>query len=177
VDAATHSLLQDQRLVTKVYFPRILIPVAAALPGLLDVAIGLVLLGAALLVTGQLPGARVVVVPLLVVSLLVVTTGIGLLGASAAVRYRDARHVVAMLVQLLFFATPLAYPSTVVPERWRPLYFLNPLAGIVESLRWGLTAAPAPGWAALASVVGGLLVVLFGVLAYLWGERAFADVI
>jgi lipopolysaccharide transport system permease protein len=177
VETTNTSLIDDNLLVTKVYFPRILVPLAASLPALVDVALASAVILVALLITGAGINPAIALSPLLLVALVAVTAGVGLLSATFTVRYRDTRHVTTMGVQLLFFATPLAYPSSVVPHSWRPVYFANPLAGIVEGLRWSVAGGPGPGLAALMSAVGGLVVIVAGLLAYLAGERRMADVI
>jgi ABC-type polysaccharide/polyol phosphate export permease len=175
--AATASLVANAALVTKVYFPRVAAPLASVLPRLVDLAVTLVLLAGVLLVTGTLPGPQVVLLPLVVLWAVVLAFGVGLSLATVQVRFRDAHHALSLLVQLWLYASPVAYPSSLVPEQWRWAYALNPVAGLLDAARWVLLDTRPPGAPALLSlaVTAGLLVV--GVRVFAAGERRFADVI
>lgn len=174
----SQSLVSHSDLVTKVYFPRLLLPIGALLPGLVDLAIGLLLASAVAVWLGVAPGLAVVTLPVWVVLLVAASAGIGLVFCSLNVRFRDVRYVFPMLVQLLFFLTPIAYPADLVSGGWRYVYGLNPFAVVVSGLRWALLG-PAEGPRAWWSMSVVTTVVLFALGLWLFqrGERRFADII
>ena len=177
IAAVTGSLLGDPALVTKVYFPRLVIPLAAVLPGLVGLAIGLAALGALMAVAGHGPPVALAALPLVILFAVVVALGVGLWLSTLNVLYRDVGHGVPFLVQLWFFASPVAYPSSVVSDAWRPLYAVNPVAGLIDATRAVLLGGPLhPG--ALAISCGSAVVLLAGgILCFQRLERRFADVI
>lgn len=177
--AATQSLSGQQQLITKVYFPRVLLPLTSALAGLVDLAIAGVVLGIVLLLHGFVPGVTALVAPLFVALLVVTAVGAGLWLAALNARFRDVRHAVGFLVQLWMFASPVAYPMDLVPERWRWLYGLNPVAGSIEGFRWAVTGVGAPpSLEVTVASAGCALVVLAGGLVYLRRtEGTLADVV
>src|SRR5262249_45585628 len=132
------SLVNEQRLITKVYFPRVAVPLASVLSGLVDFAVTFVLvLGLMVYYAVPLTWA-LLAVPLLVLFALAAARGVGLWLAALNVQSRDVRYPLPFLTQLWLFLTPVAYPSSMVPPEWRPLYGLNPMAGVVEGFRWAL---------------------------------------
>jgi len=177
LNAATASLVANSALVTKVYFPRVAAPLASVLPRLVDLAVTLVPLAVLLVVTGTLPGPQVVLLPLVVLWAVALAFGVGLALATVQVRFRDAHHALTLLVQLWLYASPVAYPSSLVPAEWRWAYALNPVAGLLDAARWVLLGTRPPGLPVLVSlaVTAGLLVL--GVRVFAAGERRFADVI
>ncbi len=175
---SSNSLVAEQRLITKVYFPRLIVPVASVLSGLVDcaVALGLVLLGMAVL--GLAPTPAILCVPLFAGFALLTALAVGLWLAALNVQYRDVRYTIPFLTQFWLFASPVAYPASLVPEAYRPLYGLNPMAGVIEGFRWALLGTDAPNWglmAVSAAVVALLLV--GGVLYFRRMESTFADVV
>lgn len=177
VDAATGSLVSNSPLVTKVYFPRVAIPLASVLPRLVDFGVSLVLL-AVLLVVEQHPlGPQVLLLPVIVVWSVLLAFGIGLIFATIQVRYRDAHHAMTLLMQLWLYASPVAYASTLVPAAWRWAYSLNPLVGLLDTARWATLGTPPPGVYALPSVATGLVTFIFGVNLFARNERHLDDVI
>ncbi len=172
-----NSLVEHSELVTKVYFPRLAAPLATALPGLLDLGLALVLLVPLMAYYGIVPTWAIVTFPLWVAALLIALVGIGLLLATLNVEYRDVRHLVNLGIQLWLFASPVAYPASLVHGGLRYLYYLNPVAGVVEGFRWCLLAGPAPGTPALASLGSGLALLYLGIRFFQASERRFADVI
>ena len=177
LNESANSLVGSRQLITKVYFPRLAIPLATVLAGAVDFAIGFVLLLVVMAGYGVVPGARVLmIVPLL---LLGFTTafGAGLWLAALNVQYRDVRYVLPFLTQLWMFVTPIVYSSSIVPERWRPLYALNPMVGVVDGFRWALLGTPGPSGAIAASVIAAFALAAGGALYFRRMERAFADVI
>jgi lipopolysaccharide transport system permease protein len=177
VTKATQTLVQNAALVSKVYFPRLIAPLAAVLPGLLDLFIALSLLAALIPLYGGSVGWAVLTVPLWVVPLMAAGLGVGLWLGTLNVSYRDVNQGVSLLVQLWLFVSPVAYPSSAVPEPWRVAYFLNPAAGAIEGFRWALLDAPWPGPGVLVSLATTAVVLAGGVLYFLRMERRFADVI
>ena len=176
--ASASSLVSNERLVSKVYFPRLILPLSAVLAGLVDFVIALAALLVLMRLYGLWPGWAIVTLPLF--TLLAVATAIAVgLGLSAlSVRYRDVRHALPFLTQFWLFATPIAYPSSLLPERLRPLYGLNPMAGVVEGFRWALLGQGNPPSALiLVSTIVVVLGLALSLLYFLRVERSFADII
>ena len=172
------SLVANERLVTKVYFPRLVVPVASVLAGLVDFAIAFAVLLGLMVYYGVAPTPAIWTLPLFLLLALLAAFAVGLGLSALNVRFRDVRHTLPFLTQFWLFATPIAYPASLVPERWRPLYGLNPMAGVVEGFRWALLGrgeAPGPMLAVSSLVV--LLGLWASVLYFLRVERTFADVI
>lgn len=174
---ATGSLVNDATLVSKIYFPRILAPAAAVLPGLVDMMLALTLLAVLMPVFGVAPTWAILTTPLWVVPLVAAALGTGLWLGALNVSYRDVGQAIGLLVQLWLFASPVAYPSSEVPEQWRTLYFLNPMTGVIEGFRWALIGGPWPGTRLLVSLAVIAAVLTGGLLYFLRLERRFADVI
>jgi ABC-type polysaccharide/polyol phosphate export permease len=177
VTRATQSLIANSALVTKVYFPRLLAPAAAVLPGLIDLVLSLVILGLLMPLYRTPPTWAILTAPLWLVALVAATLGIGVLLGTLNVSYRDVNQGIALLVQLWMFVSPVAYPSSVVPSAWRVAYFLNPMAGVVEGFRWALVGTPWPGPAIFISIGTTLLLLVAGIGYFQRMERRFADVI
>jgi lipopolysaccharide transport system permease protein len=175
---SSNSLIANERLITKVYFPRLIIPLAATLAGLVDFAIALVMLIGLMVYYGIAPTAAIWTLPLFVVLALVTALGVGLWLSALNVQYRDVRYTLPFLTQFWFFLTPIAYPASLVPGAWRALYGLNPLAGVVEGFRWALLGASGPpGELLLVSALAALGLFFSGALYFQRTERAFADVV
>jgi lipopolysaccharide transport system permease protein len=177
IQGAANSLVGNTSLITKVYFPRLLIPAATVVSGLVDLAV------AALVLAGLLAWHRITIswtvllLPAIVGLTLVLTLGIGLWLAALNVKYRDVRVIVPFVVQLWMFATPVVYPQSLVPEPWRELTVLNPMVGVVEGCRWCLFGGDVPA-RALAVTLGASLALLGGgALFFRRMERTFVDVI
>jgi lipopolysaccharide transport system permease protein len=176
---ASNSLVAEQRLLSKVYFPRLIVPTAAVLGGLVDFAIALGLLAVAMPFFHMHPGWQVVTLPLFVLFAVVAALSVSLWLSALNVQYRDVRYTLSFLTQLWLFLTPVAYPSTKVPAAWRPLYGLNPMAGVVEGFRWALLgdSQPPPGPMMFVSVAITLLLLVGGLFYFRRMERGFADVV
>lgn len=177
LNSVTASLVTNSSLVTKVYFPRLSVPLSALLPGLIDLGVALTVLVVAVLIFGQLPGIAVLTLPLWTVALVFATVGPGLLLATLNVRYRDVHHAFGLLIQLLFFASPVAYPSTVVDGGWRYVYALNPVSTVLDGFRWALLRAPAPGLPAVVSAAVAAVLAWAGLRYFVAAERRFSDII
>ncbi len=177
VGNAGTSLVSQQHLLTKIYLPRLLVPAASVVGSLVDMAIASLVMAALLVYYGISPWWGIVAVPILVLLLTAVATGAGLALASMTVTYRDFRHLIPFMLQCWMFLSPVVYPVTIVPERWRWVMMLNPLTGIIEGFRSALLGRPWQ-WASLsvsaAISVGALL---FGIYFFRRAERRFADVV
>ena len=175
---ASNSLVGSSHLITKVYFPRLIIPTASLLSGVVDFLIAFGLLLGMMLFYGIMPTLNVFWVPALVLLTLVTALGVGLWLSALNVQYRDVRFAVPFLAQLWMFATPIAYPSSLLPEKWRVLYGLNPMAGVVEGFRWALLGtATRPGAMIFASAGAALVILVSGAFYFRRMERNFADVV
>ena len=177
VDSATTSLVTNSSLVTKVYFPRVAAPLASVLPRLVDFGVSLCLFAVFLVVSGRLPGVQVIFLLLAALWAVVLAFAVGLSLATVQVRFRDAHHGLNLLMQLWLYASPVAYPSSLVPPDWRWVYALNPVAGLLDTARWALLGTPAPGMDILASLAVTAVLLAIGVRTFARGERQFADVI
>jgi lipopolysaccharide transport system permease protein len=170
------SLVNNRELLTKVYFPRLVIPLAGVLVGLVDFLLAFTVLVAMMIYYGVVPTAAVVTLPLLVLLACATAFSLGLWLAVLNVRYRDVRYTIPFLLQFWLIATPIAYPASLVPERWRMLYALNPMVGVVDGFRWALIGTPDtlhPSAFISIGVVGVLLI--GGLLYFRRMERTFAD--
>jgi lipopolysaccharide transport system permease protein len=175
---ASNSVVQHEHVITKIYFPRLVLPLASVLGGLLDFAIALTVLLGMMLFYGIVPTTAIWTLPLFVLLAVATALGVGLWMSALNVQYRDVRYAVPFLIQFWLFATPIAYPSSLVPQRWRALYGLNPMAGVVEGFRWvllGQAQAPGPLLAVSAAMVA--LLLLTGLYYFRRMERTFADVV
>lgn len=177
VDAASRSLVERADLVTKVYFPRLHMPLAAVLPGVLDLGISLLLLGALAFAYGVVPGAAVILLPLWVGAAVLVAFAAGVWLATLNVEFRDVRHALGFIVQVWLFASPVVYPSSLV-DGWAAYVFaVNPLVGVLDGFRWSALGGPAPGADALVSLAAGVVLLVTGLVYFRRAERRFADVI
>jgi lipopolysaccharide transport system permease protein len=176
LQVTTSVVVDSQTIITKVYFPRLILPISAALSGLVDFAIGFVVLGIFTVVYGIRPTLAALWLPALLALAFFTALGVGLWLSALNALYRDVRYVIPFLVQFWMFASPVAYPSTLVPEKWRWLYGLNPMAGVIDGFRWAITGrGQAPGLLLLASAFAVALVVLGGLFFFNRMETAVAD--
>jgi ABC-type polysaccharide/polyol phosphate export permease len=171
------ALVRNATLVTKVWFPRLAAPVAALIPGLADLLVALIVLVPLCVYYGVTPGPAIVALPLGVLLLAATALGVGLALGTLHVRYRDVGHAIGLLVQLWLFASPVAYPSTLVDPDRRWLYYLNPVAGGLDIMRAALLDAPWPGTPVLASFAVAAVLLVVGGAVFARGERRFADII
>lgn len=173
-----NALVADERLVTKIYFPRLLLPVAAVLSGLVDLGVAMLILLPWAAITADLSLLRVLLVPVAIVPILLASAGLSTLLSSLNVRWRDLRQVAPFLVQLLVWATPVAYPLSLVPEGWRFAILLNPATPAVELFRSAvLGSAPPPMWSIWLSLGASTGIFLLGTLVFRSVEKSFADYI
>ena len=171
------SLSGYQHIISKVYFPRLIIPIGAVIAPLVDFAIGFVILIGFMMWYRITPGPSIVWLPALMLLALATAASVGVWLAALNVRYRDVRYVVPFVVQLWMFATPVAYPASLVPARWRAVYGLNPMAGVIEGFRWALAGGPAPGVITVVSAAVVVVLIAGGAIYFRRLEGTFADVI
>jgi lipopolysaccharide transport system permease protein len=173
---ATNVVVEHQRMITKVFFPRLILPFSAVLSGLVDFAIGFVVLIIFTLAYGIRPTMTVFLLPLFLALAVLTALGIGLWLSALNALYRDVRYLIPFIVQFWMLASPVAYPSSMVPERFRWIYGLNPMAGVIEGFRWALTGkGQAPGTVLVASVVMVVVAVFGGLLFFSRMEGSIAD--
>jgi lipopolysaccharide transport system permease protein len=172
------SVVANANLITKVYFPRILLPIAAVLSGLIDFAVSFAFLIAMMLWFGLLPSWNVLLLPLFVLLTMLTAMSVSLWLAVINVRYRDVGQAMPFLIQIWMFASPVAYPVSVVPEKWRLIYDLNPMAGAIEGFRWALFNNGNPPFEVMiVSTVIVLALLAGGVVFFKRMEDTFADTI
>jgi lipopolysaccharide transport system permease protein len=175
---ATNIVVDQQRVITKIYFPRVILPISSVLSPLADFAISFAMFIVLMLYYHIVPTRALVWLPLFMLLAVLTALGVGLWFSALNALYRDVRYVVPFLVQFWLFASPIAYSSSIVPPRWRVVYGLNPMVGVVEGFRWSLTGrGQPPGGIALASSAAVLLVVLGGLMYYNAMESTIADVV
>ncbi len=163
----TNVVVDNQRLITKVYFPRLILPISSALSGLVDFAIGFVVLAIFTVAYGIRPSLAALWLPVLLILAVFTALGVGLWLSALNALYRDVRYVVPFLVQFWMFASPVVYPSSLVPEKWQWLYGLNPMTGVIDGFRWAITGqGQAPSLILLASSAVVALVVLGGLFFF-----------
>jgi lipopolysaccharide transport system permease protein len=174
----TQSVVEQRGMITKVYFPRLVLPLSAVASGLLDFAIGFVVFLGMMLYYRIHPGKAILLFPAFLFLAMATALGAGLWLSALNAIYRDVRFVVPFLIQFWLFASPVAYPSSLVPVRWRWLYGLNPIAGVIEGFRWCLTGRGQAPSLLLAASVGAVIVVLIGGLVFFRKmEATIADVV
>lgn len=175
---AGNSLIGSQHLITKVYFPRLVIPIAAVLGGLVDFGISFAVLLALMLWYGIVPTLAVVTIPLFIILAIATALGVGLWLSALNVKYRDVRYTIPFLTQFWLFLTPVAYSSSLVPAKWRAIYGLNPMAGVVDGFRWALLGEKeAPGPMLAVSIVITVALLVSGLYHFRRTEASFADTI
>jgi lipopolysaccharide transport system permease protein len=177
LSASGNSLIGSANLISKVYFPRLIVPAASVLAGVLDFSIAFLVLLGMMFYYGVAPGWSISLVPLLLLLTMGTALGVGTWLAALNVEYRDVRHAMPFMIQLWMFATPIVYPLSLVPERYRWLVALNPMAGIIEGFRAALLGRPFQ-WGPLAIAAAlSLLLLLAGAFYFRRAEKNFADVI
>jgi len=178
IGLASNSLIHNHTLITKVYFPRVLLPTGTALAGLLDFAIAALLLVAMMIYYHLKVSWLLLLTPLAVLLMVMLTLGVSMFLAAISVRYRDVKYVLPFLIQLLLFATPIIYPVTMVPKRFRPILALNPCWGMVDSFRACLLPNQPVDFKLIGVSIGLTFVVFAGGLRYFHkSEKSFADII
>jgi lipopolysaccharide transport system permease protein len=178
MQAATNVVVEQQRVITKVYFPRVILPISSVVSGLLDFVISFVVLICMTFYYRIVPTKAVLWLPFFTLLAVLTALGVGLWLSALNALYRDVRYVLPFLVQFWMFASPVAYPSSLVPANWRGLYGLNPMVGVIEGFRWALTGHGQPPGALMAASSAGVgLLVLSGLIYYHAVEGKIADVV
>jgi len=173
---ATNVVVEHQRMITKVFFPRLILPFSAVLSGLVDFAIGFIVLVIFTLSYGIRPTFAALLLPLFLILAVLTALGIGLWLSALNALYRDVRYLIPFIVQFWMLASPVAYPSSMVPERYRWIYGLNPMAGVIEGFRWALTGkGQAPGAVLIALGVMVCVTLFGGLLFFNRMEGSIAD--
>jgi lipopolysaccharide transport system permease protein len=176
ITECTNSLVADQRLITKVYFPRIIIPLATTMSAIVDFAISAGLLVALMFFYGVVPGIEIVWLPVFILLMLIAALGVGFWLSALNVEYRDVRYALPFVNQFWLFVTPVVYSSSLVPERWRLLYGLNPMVGVIEGFRWsllGVGKGPSPMLAISATIA--IVLFISGIIWFHRREQTFVD--
>ena len=175
---SSNSLVASANLISKVYFPRLAIPVSSVLSGVVDFAISFLLLIGMMAFYHQMPSFRCVFLPLFFLLAFITVLGVGLWLSALNVEYRDVRYTVPFLTQFWMFATPIVYPSSLLHGVWRTLYGLNPMVGVIEGFRWALLGSnTAPGPIIAASSFASILILVGGAFYFRRMEKTFADLI
>jgi lipopolysaccharide transport system permease protein len=175
---SSNSLVGSSKLITKVYFPRLVIPLATVLAGVVDFLLALLVLLGMMLYYQIQPTINVLWLPLFLLLAVVTSLGVGLWLSSLNVKYRDVRYVVPFITQFWLFATPIAYPSSLLHEPWRTIYGLNPMVGVVEGFRWALLGTRISAWSiVLVSALVALVVLITGAFYFRRMEKTFADIV
>lgn len=173
-----NSLLTDSRLITKVYFPRLIVPLASTFSAMIDLAVSLTVLGALMMIYGVMPTWRLLTLPLFIGLAALTATGVSLWLTALNVRYRDFVHAMPFMLQVWMFASPVAYATSIVPEQWRLLYGLNPAVAFIEGLRWAVlgTSSITRETVTIAVAIG-TMVFISGAFFFRRVERGFADTV
>lgn len=175
---ASASLQAQSNLITKVYFPRLVLPISAMLSAMVDFLVALASLAVVLLAFGVQPGLALLTLPFWVALLFAAGLGLGTLAAALSVQYRDLQHALPVLVQLILYASPVAYATSAVPERLLPYFLANPLTGMLDGFRWSVLGSAPPHMTGVAlAVVGAAAALVVGAMVFARLERRLADVI
>lgn len=177
VSDAGNSLVDAQSMIKKIYFPRLVIPLSKAISGLVDLGVTLICLIAIMIYYGVSPGVNVIYLPIFIILMLISGLTAGIIISALTTRYRDFSFVVPMLIRIGLFATPIAYPATLVPAQYKLLYYLNPMAGIVEGFRWSLIGVGSPEPYMFYSIALLLFIAIYGLHYFAKVERIMADIL
>jgi lipopolysaccharide transport system permease protein len=178
LNQSSNSLVGSANLIKKVYFPRLVVPISSVISGVFDFILAFVVLLGMMLYYGIFPTVNIVWLPFLLLLTFITSLGVGLWLSALNVHFRDVRYTVPFLTQFWLFATPIAYPSSLLSEPWRTLYGINPMVGVVEGFRWALLGTDtAPGAIILVSSLMALSLLVGGAFYFRRMERSFADVV
>lgn len=178
VTESANSLVTDQRLISRIYFPRIIVPTTSVAAALVDFSVAFVVFLGIMAWYGFTPGLHTLYLPLFLLLMLITALGVGYWLSALNIEYRDVAQVLPFLSQFWMFLTPVVYSSTLVPERWRVLYALNPMVGVVEGFRWSLLGVgPGPSAMLAASAAVALAIFISGIFWFRSRERTFADAV
>jgi len=174
---SSNSLVENRQMLTKVYFPRLIVPLASVLAGLVDFAIACVVLVGMTLYYDIVPGWGMLTLPFFTLLALAAALAVGLWLSALNVKYRDVRYAIPFLAQFWLFITPVAYSSTLVPDKWQILYGVNPMVGVVDGFRWALLGKTPPGPMLVVSMVATVLLLAGGLFFFRRMEKSLADII
>lgn len=174
---SSNSLIQDAQVLTKVYFPRLIIPLASVIAGLVDFAIAFVVLVGIMFYYDIIPGWAMITLPLFAVLAVAAALAVGLWLSALNVKYRDVRYTIPFLAQFWLFVTPVAYSSSLVPPEWQTVYRINPMVGVVDGFRWALLGKSPPGPMLIISVAATALLLIGGLFYFRRMEKSFADIV
>jgi len=175
---SSNSLVGSANLIKKVYFPRLVVPISSVISGGIDFLIAFVVLLVMMFYYGILPTSNIIYLPSLILLAFVTSLGVGLWLSAMNVQFRDVRYAVPFLVQAWMFASPIAYPSSLLSEPWRTIYALNPMVGVVEGFRWALLGTKtAPGPIIAVSSLAAIVILISGAFYFRRMEKTFADVV
>ncbi len=174
---SSDSVVGSASLIKKIYFPRLVVPIASVISGLVDFILAMSVLFVMMAFSGVMPTWNVIWIPPLVLLALATALGAGLWLSALNVQFRDVRHAMPFLIQLWMFGTPIAYPSSLLSEPWRTVYGMNPMVGVVEGFRWALLGGPSPGPILIVSSAVSLLLLISGAIYFRRMERTFADLV
>lgn len=178
LNQASASLVGGGTLIKRIYFPRLIVPMSAVLSGTVDFLLAFLILLVMMAYFGMTPTVAIVWLPLLLLLAFGTSLGVGLWMSAMNAQFRDVRYALGFIVQLWLYATPVAYPTSIIPEKWRMLYALNPMAGVVEGFRWALLGTDtAPGPMLLVSTLAAMALLTSGAFYFRRMEKTFADVI
>jgi len=175
---SSNSLVGSAHLITKVYFPRLVVPISSVISGIVDFVLAFVVLLGMMFYFGVLPTLNVIWLPFLLALAFVTALGVGMWFSALNVEFRDVRYVVPFLTQFWMFATPIVYPSSLLSEPWRTIYGLNPMVGVVEGFRWALLSTEtAPGPIIIVSSIAAVMILIGGAFYFRKMEKTFADLV
>jgi len=178
LNQSSNSLVGSSNLITKVYFPRLIVPLASVFSGIVDFLLAFVVLIAMMFYYGLAPTLNVLWLPMFLLLALVTSLGVGLWLSALNVKYRDVRYIVPFITQFWLFVTPIAYPSSLLHQPWRTIYGLNPMVGVVEGFRWALLGTnTAPGPIIAVSSAAAVLILISGAFYFRRMEKTFADIV
>lgn len=174
---STNSMISNAGIMTKVYFPRLILPISGVVSPLVDFAIAFVILLGMMLYFGFYPTVNIIWLPAFILLAIATSLGVGLWLSALNVQYRDFQYTVPFLIQIWLFASPVVYPSSLLPEPYRMIYGLNPMAGVIEGFRWALLGTTPPSSLILVSVVAVVTILISGAFYFRRMEKTFADVV
>lgn len=175
---SSNSLVSNSALITKVYFPRIIMPLSSIISGLVDFLVAFLVLIGMMVYYGITPTSAVYTLPFFLLLALLTSFAVSLWLSALNVKYRDVKYTIPFLTQFWLFVTPIAYPSSLVPEKWKLVYGLNPMAGVVEGFRWALIGTSGLNWYVMSASVTIVVVLLIGGFIYFrYMEKTFADIV
>lgn len=177
LNGAANSLVNNQNLISKVYFPRLLLPMSAVASYLIDFLVAAAVLLVAIVLFGRVPTATFLLVPILGLFAVVTALAVGVWLAAINVRYRDVKYAIPFLIQLWLFASPVAYSGDLVPQQFRAIFALNPMTGVIDAFRWGSLGGARPDTAIVVSAAATVAILVVGVAYFRRVERTFADTI